>query len=83
MSHHFGSLKALCDSATEHALEQCLDAQLLAFGPLGSTSTLQDVAAAFARPVMRAPAAGGHDLAVADRAEGDRGRAAAPPGERR
>ena len=64
VSYHFGSLKALCDAAIEHALEQYLDAQLLALGPLGSTSTLQDVAAAFARPMMRALAAGGHDLAV-------------------
>ncbi|MFD8810613.1 TetR/AcrR family transcriptional regulator, partial [Streptomyces sp. NPDC059627] len=64
VSYHFGSLKALCDAAIEHALEQYLDAQLLALHSLDSTSTLQDVAAAFARPMMRALAAGGQDLAM-------------------
>ncbi|SOD91408.1 TetR/AcrR family transcriptional regulator [Streptomyces sp. Ag109_G2-15] len=64
VSYHFGSLKALCDSAIEHALERYLDAQILALDSLDSTSTLQDLAAAFARPMMRALAAGGQDLAV-------------------
>ncbi|MEU9367119.1 TetR family transcriptional regulator [Streptomyces avermitilis] len=64
VSYHFGSLKALCDAAIEHALERYLDAQILALDSLGSTSTLQEVAAAFARPMVRALAAGGQDLAV-------------------
>ncbi|MFJ8510044.1 TetR/AcrR family transcriptional regulator [Streptomyces avermitilis] len=64
VSYHFGSLKALCDSAIEHALERYLDAQILALDSLDSTSTLQEVAAAFARPMVRALAAGGQDLAV-------------------
>ncbi|MFE2465789.1 TetR/AcrR family transcriptional regulator [Streptomyces mirabilis] len=64
VSYHFGSLKALCDSAIEHALERYLDAQILALDPLGATSTLQEMAAAFARPMVRALAAGGQDLAV-------------------
>jgi len=64
VSYHFGSLKALCDSAIEYALEQYLDAQLLEIGSLAPTSTLQDLAAAFARPMMRALAAGGEDLAM-------------------
>ncbi len=64
VSYHFGSLKALCDSAIEHALEQYLDAQIQALNPLDSTSTLQDLAAAFAGPMVRALAAGGQDLAV-------------------
>ncbi|MFD8126567.1 TetR/AcrR family transcriptional regulator [Streptomyces mirabilis] len=64
VSYHFGSLKALCDSAIEHALERYLDAQILALDPLGSASTLQEMAAAFARPMVRALAAGGQDLAV-------------------
>ncbi|MEV0908011.1 TetR/AcrR family transcriptional regulator [Streptomyces hokutonensis] len=64
VSYHYGSLKALCDSAIEHALERYLDAQLLALNALGSTATLQDLAAAFARPMMRALATGGQDLAV-------------------
>ncbi|MCW2855473.1 MAG: TetR family transcriptional regulator [Marmoricola sp.] len=64
VSYHYGSLKALCDSAIEHALEQYLDAQILALDSLGSTSTLREVAAAFARPMVSALAAGGQDLAV-------------------
>ncbi|MCI3274952.1 TetR/AcrR family transcriptional regulator [Streptomyces cylindrosporus] len=64
VSYHFGSLKALCDSAIEHALERYLDAQILALGSLGSTPTLQEVATAFARPMIRALAAGGQDLAM-------------------
>ena len=64
VSYHFGSLKALCDSAIEHALERYLDAQIAALDSLGSTSTLQEVAAAFAGPMVRALAAGGQDLAV-------------------
>jgi AcrR family transcriptional regulator len=64
VSYHYGSLKALCESTIEHALERYLDAQLLELSSLGSTSTLQDLAAAFARPMMRALAAGGQDLAV-------------------
>ncbi|MFE3072546.1 TetR/AcrR family transcriptional regulator [Streptomyces sp. NPDC059247] len=64
VSYHFGSLKALCDAAIEHALERYLDAQILALGSLGPTATLREVAAAFARPMMRALAAGGQDLAM-------------------
>jgi AcrR family transcriptional regulator len=64
VSYHFGSLKKLCDSAIEHALERYLDAQILALDSLGSTSTLQELAAAFAGPMVRALAAGGQDLAV-------------------
>lgn len=64
VSYHFGSLKALCDAAVEHALERYLDAQQEALNTLGPESTLQALAAAFARPMMRALAAGGRDLAV-------------------
>jgi len=64
VSYHFGSLKGLCDSAIEHALEQYLDAQIQALAPLGPTSTLEELAAAFARPMVHALAAGGRDLAV-------------------
>lgn len=64
VSYHFGSLKALCDSAIEHALERYLDAQVQALGSLDPTSTLEELAAAFARPMVRAFAAGGQDLAV-------------------
>ena len=64
VSYHFGSLKALCDAAIEDALEQYLDAQIQALAALDSTATLEQVAAAFARPMVRALAAGGRDLAV-------------------
>lgn len=64
VSYHFGSLKALCDAAIEHALEQYLDAQMEALDSLGPTATLHEVAAAFAGPMMRALAAGGQELAV-------------------
>jgi AcrR family transcriptional regulator len=64
VSYHFGSLKALYDAAIAHALERYLDAQEDAVSELGPQSTLDELAAAFARPMMRALAAGGRDLDV-------------------
>ncbi|GAA3783189.1 MULTISPECIES: TetR/AcrR family transcriptional regulator [Streptomyces] len=64
VSYHFGSLKALCDSAIENALERYLDAQIDEVASLGTASGVEDVAAAFAGPMMRALAVGGRDLAV-------------------
>ncbi|MEV6022784.1 TetR/AcrR family transcriptional regulator [Streptomyces sp. NPDC052036] len=64
VSYHFGSLKALCDSAIENALERYLDAQIDEVASLDTASSVEDLAAAFARPMMRALAAGGRDLAV-------------------
>jgi AcrR family transcriptional regulator len=64
VSYHFGSLKALCDASVEHALERYLDAQQEALAILGPESTLEALAAAFARPMMRALAVGGRDLSV-------------------
>jgi AcrR family transcriptional regulator len=64
VSYHFGSLRSLCDAAIEDALERYLDAQLEAVSTLGPESTLEELAAAFARPMMRALAVGGRDLAV-------------------
>jgi AcrR family transcriptional regulator len=64
VSYHFGSLQSLCDAAVEHALERYLDAQQEALGTLGPDSTLEALAAAFARPMIRALAAGGRDLAL-------------------
>lgn len=64
VSYHFGSLKKLCEAAIEHALEQYLNAQIGELEALPSTATLQEVAGAFARPMVRALAAGGPDLAV-------------------
>jgi len=64
VSYHFGSLGSLCEAAIEDALERYLDAQQEAVGALGPESTLEELAAAFARPMMRALSSGGHDLAV-------------------
>ena len=64
VSYHFGSLKSLRDAAIENALERYLDAQQEAVKALSSESTLDDLAAAFARPMIRALASGGRDLAV-------------------
>jgi AcrR family transcriptional regulator len=64
VSYHFGSLKSLCDAAIEYALERYLDAQQEAVGGLGAEASLEELAAAFARPMMRALAVGGRDLDV-------------------
>lgn len=64
VSYHFGSLKSLSDAAIEYALESYLDAQQEAVGGLDPDATLEALAAAFARPMMRALAAGGRDLSV-------------------
>src|SRR3954452_21313271 len=64
VSYHFGSLESLCDAAIEAALERYLDAQEEAVRTLGPEATLEELAAAFARPMMRALASGGRDLAV-------------------
>jgi AcrR family transcriptional regulator len=63
-SYHFGSLKALRDAAVEHALERYLDAQIHSMNALDTAATLDDLAAAFAGPMIGALAAGGPDLAV-------------------
>jgi AcrR family transcriptional regulator len=64
VSYHFGSLQSLCDLAIEQALERYLDAQEQAVSALGPESTLEELARAFAGPMMSALAAGGRDLAV-------------------
>jgi AcrR family transcriptional regulator len=64
VSYHFGSLRSLCDAAIEQALERYLDAQQELVSALGSESTLEELAQAFARPMLRALAAGGRDLAM-------------------
>jgi AcrR family transcriptional regulator len=64
VSYHFGSLKSLCDAAVEYALERYLDAQQEAVSGLGAEVSLEELAAAFARPMMRALAVGGRDLDV-------------------
>ena len=64
VSYHFGSLRSLCDTAIELALERYLDAQQEAVSPLGPESTIEESARAFARPMIRALALGGRELAV-------------------
>src|SRR5271155_4170588 len=64
VSYHFGSLKSLCDAAIEHALERYLDAQEEAVRALGPESTIEALAAAFARPLIGSLVVGGRDLAV-------------------
>jgi AcrR family transcriptional regulator len=64
VSYHFGSLKTLCDSAIEYALERYLDAQQEAVSELGAEASLEALAAAFARPMTRALAVGGRELDV-------------------
>ncbi|WP_223281362.1 TetR/AcrR family transcriptional regulator [Streptomyces antnestii] len=64
VSYHFGSLKALCDVAIEHALERYLDAQIREVDALTESATLSELAEAFARPMVSALAAGGQELAV-------------------
>jgi AcrR family transcriptional regulator len=64
VSYHFGSLKSLCAAAIERALERYLDAQQDAVNTLRPDSTLEQLAAAFARPMLHALALGGRDLAM-------------------
>ena len=64
VSYHFGSLRSLCEAAIEHALDRYLDAQQDAVNTVGPESTLEELAAAFAGPMMRNLAAGGRELAM-------------------
>src|SRR3954464_8904908 len=64
VSYHFGSLQSLCDAAIEQALESYLDAQQAALSALGPESTLDELAAAFARPMISALTQGGRERAV-------------------
>src|SRR5213083_1412164 len=58
VSYHFGSLQSLCDAAIEYALERYLAAQQAEMDALAAGSNVEQVAAAFARPIMRALASG-------------------------
>ena len=64
VSYHFGSLQSLCDAAIEYALERYLAAQQEAVAALGAEASLEELAMAFARPMMGALAVGGRDLDV-------------------
>jgi AcrR family transcriptional regulator len=64
VSYHFGSLKALFDAAVEDALQRYLESQFEAVSAVPADSSLEDVAAAFARPMVHALANGGQELAA-------------------
>jgi AcrR family transcriptional regulator len=64
VSYHFGSLKSLCEAAIEYALERYLAAQEEAIRAVGGEASIEELAAAFARPMTRALARGGRDLDV-------------------
>jgi AcrR family transcriptional regulator len=64
VSYHFGALKSLCDAAIEQALGRYLEAQQAAVSALPPESTLEEVAAAFAQPMISALTKGGRDRAV-------------------
>src|SRR4051795_5870788 len=64
VSYHFGSLKSLFDAAVEDALERYLDAQQAAVSAVPSEATLDEVAAAFARPMISALTKAGRDRAA-------------------
>jgi AcrR family transcriptional regulator len=64
VSYHFGSLKSLCDATIAYALERYLDAQEEAVTALDTETSLELLAAAFARPMTRALASGGRELDV-------------------
>ena len=64
VSYHFGSLQSLCDASVEYALERYLDAQEEALSALSPESTVDELATAFARPMMRALSTRGRDLDV-------------------
>jgi AcrR family transcriptional regulator len=64
VSYHFGSLGSLCETAIEQALERYLVAQRESVSAFGAESTLEELAAAFARPMISSLRAGGRDFAV-------------------
>jgi AcrR family transcriptional regulator len=64
VSYHFGSLESLCAAAVEAALSRYLEAQQGSVGALSAGATLEDLAAAFAAPMVEALAAGGRDLSL-------------------
>ena len=64
VSYHFGSLQSLCEAAVEEALGRYLQAQQESVDALGADATLEDLAGAFAAPMIGALAAGGRDLSL-------------------
>ena len=54
VSYHFGSKEALCRATCEQAIAQLTDEQIAGLRELDEDATLEEIAAAWARPVIRA-----------------------------
>jgi AcrR family transcriptional regulator len=54
VNYHFGSKDALCRQAVEHAVRSQLEDQIEAVRALGKDASLEEIAAAWARPVTAA-----------------------------
>jgi AcrR family transcriptional regulator len=54
VSYHFGSKEALCRATCEEAVSQLIDEQVRALGELGDDASLEEIAGAWTRPVIRA-----------------------------
>jgi AcrR family transcriptional regulator len=54
VSYHFGSKEALCRATCEQAITQLIDEQIEGLRELDEDATLEQIAAAWARPVIRA-----------------------------
>lgn len=52
--YHFGSLRTLFEVAETEAVEHIVDAQIAELDALGAGATLQDIAAAYFRPIIQA-----------------------------
>jgi AcrR family transcriptional regulator len=72
VSYHFGSKEALCREAVEEALRAVISAQAEGYRRLADDAPLEEIAAAFARPVVGAAGAGSAEtfalLRIVDRA---------------
>jgi AcrR family transcriptional regulator len=53
-SYHFGSLAALRRAATQEAIETLIEGQIAGYRALGEDATVEQVAAAFAQPLIAA-----------------------------
>ena len=54
VSYHFGSKEALCRATCEEAVSQLIEEQIQGLRELGDDASLEEIAAAWARPVIRA-----------------------------
>jgi len=54
VSYHFGSKEALCRATCEEAIDRMVDEQIKGLRQLGEDATLEEIAAAWARPVIGA-----------------------------